>query len=158
MCFLFTFWIKLGTYIGDRKINATQFLPLKSSKTSFRDRKSRNQAKQCKKNRAECRLQSTDNRNLRLLGRLLHLCNRLYEVPGTGKTRMPQNRHSACSQGASTLVEESDVVKLRRKSRVTLREAERSAWKEHNAVCGRQNKRLHRTGAGTSFPDWEAFS
>lgn len=39
VCFLFTFGIKIDAYIGDKKINATQFLPLKSSKTGYRDQK-----------------------------------------------------------------------------------------------------------------------
>lgn len=40
---------KNRSYMGDKKINATQFLPLKSSKPGYRDRESRNEAKECKK-------------------------------------------------------------------------------------------------------------
>lgn len=39
MGLLFTLWIKTATYISDMKINAAQFLPLKSSETDHRDRK-----------------------------------------------------------------------------------------------------------------------
>jgi hypothetical protein len=40
---LFTFQIKIDACIGDRKINAIQFLPLKSAHTGYRDRKGRNE-------------------------------------------------------------------------------------------------------------------